>query len=209
VTRLWQRFVAPTGDADLPELDRLLVRGVRVAALVYAPLLLPLALALALRGGLRVADALAVQLAAQAAIWTCFAVSHTPLGRRRPEALLFMEVALGNAALLLGDPRRHGDASALSWAALFAPVLLPPSRRGGPSSARAGRGDGGSAVWFCPRAPGLPADLHSRRSPAGPSAHSPRAHRTWRAPRPPRARPPTRRGTPLSADKASPSSSPT
>ena len=124
MTRLWQRFVAPAGDAELPELHRFLVRGVRVAALVYAPLLLPVAFVLALRGGIPFSEALASLVVAQASIWTCFAFSHTPVGRRRAEALLFLEVALGNAALLLGDPRLHGDASALSWAALFAPVFV-------------------------------------------------------------------------------------
>ena len=124
MTRLWQKFVAPAGDAELPELHRFLVRGVRVAALVYAPLLLPVGFVLALRGGTSFAEALVSLVVAQATTWTCFAVSHTSLGRRRAEALLFLEVALGNAALLLGDPRMHGDASALSWAALFAPVFV-------------------------------------------------------------------------------------
>ena len=143
MTRLWQRFVAPVGDAELPELERLLVRGVRVAALVYAPLLLPLGFALALRGGEPAADALALQVAAQAAIWICFAVSRTPLGRRRAEALLFTEVALGNAALLLGDPRPHAAASALGWAALFAPVFVATFAPWRPQLSLAlGRGDG-------------------------------------------------------------------
>jgi len=38
---LWQRFVAPDADAELGDLDRLLARGVRVAALVHALVLLP------------------------------------------------------------------------------------------------------------------------------------------------------------------------
>ena len=69
--------MAPSGDAELPDLDRLLVRGVRVAALVYAFFLLPLSLALALHAGLPAATALSLQLVAQAGIWTCFAVSRT------------------------------------------------------------------------------------------------------------------------------------
>jgi signal transduction histidine kinase/ActR/RegA family two-component response regulator len=105
-------------------LDRLLGRGVRVTALVYALFLLPLSLALALRAGTPTVDAVALQLAAQAATWACFALSRTDTGRRHAEALLFAQVALGNAALIFGDARVHGDASALYWAALFAPAIV-------------------------------------------------------------------------------------
>jgi signal transduction histidine kinase/CheY-like chemotaxis protein len=124
VTRLWQRFIAPSGDAELPDLDRLLVRGVRAAALVYALFLLPLSLGFALRAGVPATSVFALQLATQAAIWACFAVSRTDTGRRRPEMLLCAELALGNAGLILADAAAGGGAVALHWAALFAPVIV-------------------------------------------------------------------------------------
>jgi signal transduction histidine kinase/CheY-like chemotaxis protein len=105
-------------------LDRLLARGVRVTALVYALFLLPLSLLLALHGDARAADAFALQLAAQAATWACFALSWTDTGKRHAEPLLFAQVLLGNAALIFGDVSVHGDARALYWAALFAPVIV-------------------------------------------------------------------------------------
>ncbi len=88
MTRLWQRFITPSGDAELPDLDRLLARGVRATALVYALFLLPLSLALALRAGVSPASVFALQLVTQAAIWACFAASRTDTGRRRAEVLL-------------------------------------------------------------------------------------------------------------------------
>jgi len=124
VTRLWQRFTASSGDAGLPDLDRLLGRGVRATALVYALFLLPLSLGLALGAGTPGVDALALQLAAQAATWACFALSWTDTGKRHAETLLFAQVALGSAALVAGDAHAHGDASALYWAAHFAPVIV-------------------------------------------------------------------------------------
>jgi signal transduction histidine kinase/CheY-like chemotaxis protein len=123
VTRLWQTFTAPSGDAELPDLDRLLARGVRVAALVYALLLLPLSLVLALRAGAPALDAFGVLLAAQVGVWTCFAISRADTGRRNPETLLLALIVCGNAALILGDPSAGGRPSALHWAALFAPVI--------------------------------------------------------------------------------------
>ena len=209
MTRLWQRFVAPAGDAELPELDRLLVRGVRVAALVYAPLLLPLALTLALRGGAPVADALALQLAAQAAIWICFAISHTPLGRWRAEALLFTEVALGNAALLLGDPRPHGDASALGWAALFAPVFVATFAPWRPQLSLALGAAMATlevlAVWLLPaRAGTFPLGPVATALASGlAGALASRAHRTWwNAAAAAREAADAARNAALSADKA-------
>ena len=124
MTRLWQRFTAASGDEGLPDLDRLLARGVRVTAFVYACFLLPLSLVLALRAGVPGSLALALQVVTQAAIWACFAVSRSDTGRRRPEALLFAELLLGNAALVFGDAAARGGAGALHWAALFAPVIV-------------------------------------------------------------------------------------
>ncbi len=124
MTRLWQRFIAPSGDAELPDLDRLLARGVRVAALVYVLFLLPLSLALALHAGVPVANAIALQIVTQAAIWACFALSRSDLGRRQPEVLLCAELVLGNAALIFGAAAAPGSAGALHWAALFAPMIV-------------------------------------------------------------------------------------
>ncbi|MFI5315486.1 MAG: ATP-binding protein [Myxococcota bacterium] len=105
-------------------MDQLLARGVRVTALVYALFLLPLSLAVALRAGMSSADAVGLQVAAQSATWACFALARTDTGRRHIEALLFALVASGSAALIFGDARVQGDASALHWAALFAPVIV-------------------------------------------------------------------------------------
>jgi signal transduction histidine kinase/CheY-like chemotaxis protein len=105
-------------------LDRLLARGVRVTALVYALFLLPLSFALSLHAGVAAGSSLALSLISEAAIGICFAVSRGDTGRRHPEALLFAEVALGNCALIFGDAAAGDGAGALHWAALFAPVIV-------------------------------------------------------------------------------------
>jgi signal transduction histidine kinase/ActR/RegA family two-component response regulator len=122
LTRLWQNFIDPRGDAELPDLDRLLARGVRVAALVHALVLLPLSLAFGLHDGLSPWRTFAPQLA-QGPIWACFALSLRDTGRRRAEWLLFATTLFGSAALIAADAGGNGGARALHWTALFAPVF--------------------------------------------------------------------------------------
>ena len=103
-------------------MERLLARGVRVAALVHALLLLPLSLAAGLWAGLSPLRVFAPQLA-QPAIWACYALSLRPSGRRHVERLLFATVLCGSAALIGADGGANDGAAALHWTALFAPVF--------------------------------------------------------------------------------------
>ena len=119
---LWQRFVAPDADAELGDLDRLLARGVRVAALVHALVLLPLSLAIGLWAGFPPARVFAPQLA-QPAIWICYALSLRVSKTRHVEWLLFATVVCGSAALIGADGGTAPGAAALHWTALFAPVF--------------------------------------------------------------------------------------
>jgi len=122
LTRLWQNIIDPKSDALLPDLDRLLVRGVRVAAVVHGLVLLPLSLSFGLHDGLSVWRTWLLQLA-QLPIWTCWLLSVRDTGRRRAEWLLFATVVFGSAALIGADAGNNGGARALHWTAIFAPVF--------------------------------------------------------------------------------------
>ncbi|HXX48076.1 MAG TPA: histidine kinase dimerization/phospho-acceptor domain-containing protein, partial [Myxococcota bacterium] len=122
MTRLWQRFIERGEDCELPDLDRLLARGVRVAALVHALVLLPLSLAAGLWAGLSPVKVFAPQLA-QPVIWACYVLSLRDAGRRHVEWLLFATAVFGSAALIAADGGTNAGAAALHWTALFAPVF--------------------------------------------------------------------------------------
>ena len=210
MTRLWQRFVAPVGDAELPELDRFLVRGVRVAALVYAPLLLPLAFALALRGGRacgrgaraagrragRDLDLLRGLAHAARAASRRGAPVHGSRARQRGPPARRSAPARRRQRARLGGAVRAGvrrDVRALAAAALAR------------ARARRWRRSSCSRVWLLPaRAGAFPLGPVVTALASGiAGALASRAHRAWWTPRPPRAKPAdAARNAALSADKA-------
>jgi signal transduction histidine kinase/CheY-like chemotaxis protein len=124
LTGHWQKFAAPIGDAELPDLGRVLRVGVRVSALAFGLLLLPCSALLAWRAGESLAQLGAVTLLGELAAGACFALSNSALGRSRAESLLFALLSGGGVALLLGSRHTGHTPGPFAALALFAPLWV-------------------------------------------------------------------------------------
>ena len=119
-----RRLLRPVPAAELPGLPRAIQVGTRVLAVALATMGPLVCVLHATVGDWLIDRVLLMTLIAQPLIWACLGATFTPLGKRHPEAVLYLLATVVNGYIGLAGLQSASGENPYSVMALMSPVTL-------------------------------------------------------------------------------------